>query len=156
MKRLYELINLYYDTASTYKKLFCRNKKEEDKKKLSGKNELQKKIITHFDNYYNNAHFYSLLADDKETSLKNIEKKLNEEFGILSLVKKINDDIETNCVLSNIEEIYTLFYEVLTIDECYELVIRKYGNDYIKYWDLFLDIQKLEKDLLEYLKIKFS
>lgn len=156
MKRFYELINFYYETASTYKKLFCKEKKEEKKKNLSKKDELQKKIIAHFDSYYKNTHFYSLLTDDKETSLKAIEKELKEEFGILYVVNKINNDIETNCILSDIEEMYTLLYDIITIDECYELVIKKYGKGYKKYWDLFLDMQKLEKDLLDYLKVKFS
>lgn len=70
----------------------------------------------------------------------------------MRLYNIIESNISTTEDLDNIDVIYKFLYDVMSLEQCCEIAIKKYGNNYKKYCDLYIKMQKVEKDLLNYLK----
>ena len=150
MERLNEIANSFYDIAKDYKDFFCRikNTKKLDKKELTEKRRIEKYLI----GFYNSQQLYNFVKEDKESSITEIKKYINENYGIMRLYNIIESNITSTEDLDNIDVVYKFLYDVMSLEECCEIAIKKYGEEYKKYCDLYIKMQKVEKDLLDYLK----
>jgi len=150
MERLTEIATSYYEIAKDYKDYFCKLKNTDklEKKELTQKAGIQKYLI----GFYNSHQLYSFVKEDKKTSIKEIEKALSENYGIMRLYNLIESNISSTEDLDNIDVVYKFLFDVMSLEKCCDIAIKKYGKEYEKYCDLYIRMQKVEKDLLDYLK----
>lgn len=156
MDRLTEIATSYYEMAKDYKDYFCKvksiKKDKSIKKELTDKEILKSKIQEYLIGFYNSNQLYYFVKEDKETSIELIKKSLTENFGIMTLYNLIENNITSTTALDEIDTVYKFLYDVMSLEDCCDIAIKKYGNKYKKYCDLYIKMQKLQKDLLDYLK----
>lgn len=150
MDRLTQIATSYYEIAKDYKDFFCKlkNTNKLENKELTGKAGMQKYLI----GFYNSHQLYNFVKENKEISVDEIKKALCENYGILRLYNLIESNISSTEDLDNIDVIYKFLYDTMTLEECCDIAIKKYGSKYKKYCNLYIRMQKVEKDLLDYLK----
>lgn len=146
MERLNEIATLFYDVAKDYKDYFCKLK---DPKKIERE---KRRIEKYLVGFYNSQQLYNFVKEDKETSINEIKEFITNDYGILRLYNIIESNISTTEDLDNIDVVYQFLYDVMSLEECCEIAIKKYGKEYEKYCDLYIRMQKVQKDLLDYLK----
>lgn len=143
MNKLDKVATEFYEVAKDYKKYFCKLKTN-----LKEKNNIEKYII----GFYNSHQLYNFVKEDKDNSIKEIKKFITDNYGIMTLYNIIESNITTTEDLDNIDTIYKFLYDVMSLEKCCNIAIKKYGNKYKRYCNLYIRMQKLEKDLLDYLK----
>lgn len=70
----------------------------------------------------------------------------------MTLYNIIENNITSTEDLDNIDTIYKFLHDVMSLENCCNIAIKKYGNKYKRYYDLYIRMQKAQKDLLDYLK----
>ena len=70
----------------------------------------------------------------------------------MTLYNIIESNITSTEDLDNIDTIYKFLYDVIPLEDCCNIAIKKYGNEYKRYCNLYIRMQKVEKNLLDYLK----
>lgn len=143
MNKLDKVATEFYEVAKDCKKYFCKFKTN-----LKEKNNIEKYII----GFYNSHQLYNFVKEDKGNSIKEIKKFITDNYGIMTLYNIIESNITSTEDLDNIDTIYKILYDVMSLEDCCDIAIKKYGNEYKNYCDLYIRMQKIEKDLLNYLK----
>lgn len=70
----------------------------------------------------------------------------------MTLYNSIENNIASTENLDNIDTIYKFLYDIMSLEDCFNKAIKKCGNEYKSYCDLYIRMQKVKKDLLNYLK----
>ena len=89
--------------------------------------------------------FYEVDKEDKDNSIKEIKKFITDNYGIMTLYNIIESNITSTEDLDNIDTIYKFLYDVMSLEEFCNIAIKKYGNEYKSYCDLYIRMQKVEK-----------
>lgn len=150
MERLTQIATDFYGIAKDYKDYFCELK---DPKTIEReKRRIEKYLI----GFYNSQQLYNFVKNNKKSSINEIKKYINENYGIMRLYNIIESNISTTEDLDNIDVVYKFLYDVMSLEECCDIAIKKYGKEYEKYCDLYIRMQKVQKDLLDYLKEEYK
>ncbi len=70
----------------------------------------------------------------------------------MTLYNIIENSITSTEDLDNINTIYKFLYVVMSLEDCCNIALKKYGNEYKRYCNLYIRMQNIEKNLLDYLK----
>lgn len=144
-----ELAENIYNTITTYKNLFKNN----IKKKQSNKEEnMLLGINSSFSELYLENEFLSLILDDKQQSIKNIKLELENIDNLNNIDSLIDSAIENFKPLNEIDTTLLFFYDKVDKNICKEVIIEKYNNDYLKYWDLYVLMKNLGNNIINYRK----
>ena len=124
MNKLNKVATDFYKVAKDYKECFCKLKTN-----LKEKNNIEKYLI----GFYNSHQLYNFVKEDKGNSIKEIKKFITDNYGIMTLYNIIENNINSTEDLDNIDTIYKFLYDVMSLEECCNIAIKKYGNEYKSY-----------------------
>lgn len=93
MNKLDKVATDFYEVAKDYKEYFYKSKTN-----LKEKNNIEKYLI----GFYNSHQLYNFVKKDKDNSIKEIKKFINDNYGIMTLYNIIESNITSTEDLDNI------------------------------------------------------
>ena len=142
MKTINELSKLYYDIA-----LECKQKYYVPNTDITKAKKLRKYQIL----YKNSFIITSVILEDEDTSIANLNEMLLNGVEVIKLMNMIDRCLEVIDVFRYIMPIYILFDRVIPADDVCNLVIKKYGKDYKVHWDNFKKLMNLKSLLYKHI-----
>ena len=142
MKTINELSKLYYDIA-----LECKQKYYVPNTDITKAKKLRKYQIL----YKNSFIITSVILEDEDTSIANLNEMLLNGVEVIKLMNMIDRCLEVIDVFRYIMPIYILFDRVIPADDVCNLLIKKYGEDYKVHWDNFKKLMNLKSLLYKHI-----
>lgn len=147
-----ELAENMYNALTVYKKMF--KKFQKDKINDVKNNYSREKVITNISGmmsaFYIEDELLSIISNNKQESIKNIVLGLDNKDTLVDLESLIQNAIEVFTPLDELDQTMLFFYDKVDKEICKDVVIEKFGNGYLKYWNLFVLMSDLENNIINY------
>lgn len=147
-----ELAENMYNALILYKKEL--QKFQDDRMKKIKKNYNKKNAITTINNlmaeFFIDDTLLSIVTNNKKDSIERIMKYLEDEEIVNEITSLVENAIEIFAPLNEIDDTMLFFYDKIDKKICKEVVVEKFGNGYLKYWDLFVLMSDLENNIINY------
>lgn len=91
-----------------------------------------------------------VVSNDKQESIKRIVLGLEDKDTLNGLESLVRNAIEIFTPLNEIDDTMLFFYDKVDKNICRDVVIEKFGNGYLKYWNLFVLMNDLENNIINY------
>lgn len=147
-----ELAENMHNDLTIYKKMF--KKFQNDKINDVKNNYSREKVITNISGmisaFYIEDELLSIVSNNKQESIKNIILGLDTKDTLVDLESLIQNAIEVFTPLDELDQTMLFFYDKVDKEICKDVVIEKFGNGYLKYWNLFVLMNVLENNIINY------
>lgn len=147
-----ELAENMHNALTVYKKMF--KKFQNDKINDVKNNYSREKVITNISGmisaFYIEDELLSIVSNNKQESIKNIILGLDTKDTLVDLESLIQNAIEVFTPLDELDQTMLFFYDKVDKEICKDVVIEKFGNGYLKYWNLFVLMNVLENNIINY------
>lgn len=147
-----ELAENMHNDLTIYKKMF--KKFQNDKINDVKNNYSREKVIINISGmisaFYIEDELLSIVSNNKQESIKNIILGLDTKDTLVDLESLIQNAIEVFTPLDELDQTMLFFYDKVDKEICKDVVIEKFGNDYLKYWNLFVLMNVLENNIINY------
>lgn len=147
-----ELVENMHNALTVYKKMF--KKFQNDKINDVKNNYSREKVIINISGmisaFYIEDELLSIVSNNKQESIKNIILGLDTKDTLVDLESLIQNAIEVFTPLDELDQTMLFFYDKVDKEICKDVVIEKFGNGYLKYWNLFVLMNVLENNIINY------
>lgn len=99
-----------------------------------------------FNNLYKESTIISLIKNNKLKSISYINDNLNNKNFVDDILNKIEITLEYG-PLNEIDNLTYCYYDKCPVVISKQVVNEILGNDYNKYWKLFVKLKKIQKEL---------
>lgn len=99
-----------------------------------------------FNNLYKESTIISLIKNNKLKSISYINDNLNNKNFVDDILNKIEITLEYG-PLNEIDNLTYCYYDKCPVVTSKQVVNEMLGNDYNKYWKLFVKLKKIQKEL---------
>lgn len=147
-----ELAESMYNALILYKKEF--KKFQDDRMRKIKKNYNKKNAIITTNNlmaeFFIDDTLLSIVTNNKKDSVERIMKYLDDKEIVNEITGLVENAIDIFTPLNEIDDTMLFFYDKVDKKIYKEVVIEKFGNGYLKYWDLFVLMNDLENNIINY------
>lgn len=106
-----------------------------------------------FNNNYEN-NILILLKDSRQESIDYINKLLSSKKGTIYIMSKIDTTLNYS-TFGEIEDLTYAYYDKCPLSTSKGIVVEIPGEEYKKYWNIFVKLKEIEKYLFSFYKENF-